>query len=176
MVLLKNDGTLPLKKSGSQNCAVGPLADQTRYLLGNYNGRPDTHGFRAGRDQGGVSRCADHVLGGDAVLAYGRRCRAGIIFHHDGWPAGTHGRNSLPGRCSEWSEPYWRERQVNNVDLKAQDIPQEASGKYPLRVEWTGFLTPTETGDYTIGVRFQGGFARVAVDGKPLAAWMGRQR
>lgn len=66
------------------------------------------------------------------------------------------------------------ERQVNNIDLKAQDIPPQASGKYPLRVEWTGFLTPTETGDYTVGVRLQGGFARVQVDGKPLAhGWVG---
>lgn len=61
------------------------------------------------------------------------------------------------------------ERPVNNVDLKAQDIPSEASGKYPLRVEWTGFLTATETGDFTVGVRFRGGFARVQIDGKPVA-------
>ena len=58
---------------------------------------------------------------------------------------------------------------MNNLDLKAEDIPQEAAGKYPLRIEWSGFLTPTETGDYTVGVRLQGGFARVEVDGKPLA-------
>jgi beta-glucosidase len=42
MVLLKNDGTLPLKKDGIKIAVVGPLADQTRYLLGNYNGQP-TH-------------------------------------------------------------------------------------------------------------------------------------
>ena len=42
MVLLKNDGTLPLKKDGVKIAVVGPLADQTRYLLGNYNGQP-TH-------------------------------------------------------------------------------------------------------------------------------------
>ncbi len=42
MVLLKNDGTLPLKKSGIKIAVVGPLADQTKYLLGNYNGTP-TH-------------------------------------------------------------------------------------------------------------------------------------
>jgi beta-glucosidase len=66
------------------------------------------------------------------------------------------------------------ERQVNNLDLKAEDIPQEASGKYPLRIEWSGFLAPTETGDYTVGVRLQGGFARIEVDGKPLAhGWVG---
>ncbi|HYK42846.1 MAG TPA: glycoside hydrolase family 3 N-terminal domain-containing protein, partial [Thermoanaerobaculia bacterium] len=42
MVLLKNDGTLPLKKGATRIAVVGPLADQTRYLLGNYTGIP-TH-------------------------------------------------------------------------------------------------------------------------------------
>ncbi len=42
MVLLKNDGVLPLKTSGIKIALVGPLADQTRVLLGNYNGTP-TH-------------------------------------------------------------------------------------------------------------------------------------
>ena len=42
MVLLKNDGTLPLKTGGNKIAVVGPLADQTKVLLGNYNGTP-TH-------------------------------------------------------------------------------------------------------------------------------------
>ncbi len=42
MVLLKNDGTLPLPKSAIRIAVIGPLADQTRYLLGNYTGTP-TH-------------------------------------------------------------------------------------------------------------------------------------
>ncbi len=42
MVLLKNDGVLPLKSSGTKIAVVGPLADQTKVLLGNYNGIP-TH-------------------------------------------------------------------------------------------------------------------------------------
>jgi beta-glucosidase len=41
MVLLKNDGVLPLR-SVERIAIVGPLADQTRVLLGNYNGIP-TH-------------------------------------------------------------------------------------------------------------------------------------
>src|SRR6185312_7860106 len=41
MVLLKNDGVLPLK-SPKRILVVGPLADQTAVLLGNYNGTP-TH-------------------------------------------------------------------------------------------------------------------------------------
>src|SRR3984893_14819516 len=42
MVLLKNDGTLPLKPESKNIVIVGPLADQTKALLGNYNGIP-TH-------------------------------------------------------------------------------------------------------------------------------------
>ena len=41
MVLLKNDGVLPLR-SAKRIVIVGPLANQTRALLGNYNGTP-TH-------------------------------------------------------------------------------------------------------------------------------------
>src|SRR6202035_888647 len=37
MVLLKNDGTLPLKHEVKSIAVVGPLANQTRVLLGNYN-------------------------------------------------------------------------------------------------------------------------------------------
>jgi beta-glucosidase len=40
MVLLKNDGILPLRASAIRIAVVGPLADQTDVLLGNYNGTP----------------------------------------------------------------------------------------------------------------------------------------
>src|SRR3954451_3235001 len=42
MVLLKNDGLLPLKSGIKKIAVVGPLADQTRPLIGNYAGQP-TH-------------------------------------------------------------------------------------------------------------------------------------
>ena len=40
MALLKNDGVLPLKTSGIKIAVVGPLANETRVLLGNYSGTP----------------------------------------------------------------------------------------------------------------------------------------
>jgi beta-glucosidase len=42
MVLLKNDGVLPLKQDVKRIAVVGPLANQTGVLLGNYHGTP-TH-------------------------------------------------------------------------------------------------------------------------------------
>ncbi len=173
MVLLKNDGTLPLKKSGIKIALVGPLADQTRYLLGNYNGRP-THtvsvleGLKAEFPEVQIT-----VSQGTQFLrTEGEVVAASFLTTLEG----------RPGLAAEFStgemfgveRTVLAERQVNNVDLKAQDIPQEASSKYPLRVEWTGFLTPTETGDYTVGVRLQGGFARVQIDGRTIAhGWVG---
>ena len=173
MVLLKNDGTLPFKKSGIKIAVVSPVADQTRYLLGNYNGRP-THtvsvldGIKTEFPDAQVT-----FVPGTQFLRYEGDVIPGSFL------ATLEGR---PGLTVEFSTgEMWgpqrtvlTERPVNNLDLKAEDIPQEAAGKYPLRIEWSGFLTPTETGDYTVGVRLQGGFARVEVDGKPLAhGWVG---
>ena len=42
MVLLKNDGVLPLKPGIKKIAVVGPLSDQTGPLIGNYAGQP-TH-------------------------------------------------------------------------------------------------------------------------------------
>ena len=173
MVLLKNDGTLPLKKSGIKIAVISPVADQTRYLLGNYNGRP-THtvsvldGIKTEFPDAQVT-----FVPGTQFLRYEGDVIPGSFL------ATLEGR---PGLTVEFSTgEVWgpqrtvlTERPVNSLDLKAEDIPQEAAGKYPLRIEWSGFLTPTETGDYTVGVRLQGGFARVEVDGKPLAhGWVG---
>jgi beta-glucosidase len=168
IVLLKNDGTLPLKKTGAKIAVVGPLADQTRYLLGNYNGRP-THtvsvleGMKAEFPDAQIT----FVPGTQFLRAEGEVVPASFFTTVDGRPGLT--AEFSTGEAFGPQRNVLAERPVNNVDLKAQDIPSEASGKYPLRVEWTGFLTAVETGDYTVGMRFQGGFARVQVDGKPLA-------
>jgi beta-glucosidase len=55
------------------------------------------------------------------------------------------------------------------IDLTTEGVPQEAAGKFPLTVIWNGFLTATESGEYSIGVRAKGHSAMVMVDGKPLA-------
>jgi beta-glucosidase len=158
---------LPLKKRGLKIVVVGPLADQTRYLLGNYNGWP-THtvsileGLKAEFPDAKIT----YSPGTQFLRTEGDVVPPSVLTTLDGQPGLTM-EFSTGGRFGG-PRTVLAVNHMNAVDLKAGDIPQEASGKYPLRVEWTGFLTPIETGDYTVGVRLESGFARVQVDGRTV--------
>ena len=167
MVLLKNDGTLPLKKSGIKMAVVGPLADQTRYLLGNYTGTP-THtvsvldGLKAEFPDAQIT-----FVPGTQFLGSG-----GGEVVPESMLTTAEGK---PGLAAQFSTGNIRAtgtvlatRTVTRVDLKPEDIPQEASSKYPLAVEWNGFLTVNETGEYNIGIRGKGGFAAVSINDRRL--------
>ena len=173
MVLLKNDGTLPLKTGPVKIALVGPLADQTRYLLGNYNGVP-THtvsvleGLKAEFPEAQIR----FVAGTQFLRDDGEAISVSALTTNDGRP-GLDLEFSTGDVFGE-KATIVASRNVTTVDLKAEDVPEEAKGKYPMRAEWSGFLTPTETGDYSIGMRFRSGFARVLVGGKPVAqGWAG---
>ena len=43
-----------------------------------------------------------------------------------------------------------------NVMLTEKDLPKEVAGRKIFGAQWTGFLTPTETGDFLLGVRSPG--------------------
>ena len=168
MVLLKNDGTLPLQKGRTKIAVVGPLADQTRYLLGNYTGIP-THtvsvleGLKAEFPDAQIT----FVPGTQFLRNDGDVVPASVLTTPEGQP-GLNAEFSL-GDPFGPKQTVLATRQVSAVDLTLQDIPAEAAGKLPLRVEWNGFLTPTETGDFNLGVRVEGTFATLSVDGKPVA-------
>ena len=173
MVLLKNDGTLPLKKGAIKLAVVGPLADQTRYLLGNYTGIP-THtvsvleGLKAEFPEAEIN----FVPGTQFLRNEGDPVPASVFTTKDGQPGLT--AEFGTGEFFGGGKPtVLATLPVTTIDLKAADIPSKAIGKYPLRVEWTGFLTPTETGEFRIGVRFQEGFTRMFLDGKQVAGGFG---
>src|SRR4029078_6128149 len=56
-----------------------------------------------------------------------------------------------------------------NVKLTENDLPKEVAGKKTFGVRWSGFLTPSESGDFLLGIRCAG-FGRLMVDGKQVAA------
>jgi beta-glucosidase len=59
-------------------------------------------------------------------------------------------------------------RVERTLDLTEANLPSEAQGKKSLMVQWSGFLTPKETGDYQLGI-LADGFGQVTVEGKPVA-------
>jgi len=65
-----------------------------------------------------------------------------------------------------WSAPS------PNINLSKATLPKEVADRKRFGVQWTGFLTPSETGQYLLGVRSQG-FVRVSVDGKQVASSYG---
>ena len=167
MVLLKNDGTLPLKQGHLNIAVIGPLADQTKYLLGNYSGTPNhivsvLDGLKTELPQAEIK----FVPGTQFLRTDGELVPTSGLTTSDGQPGLTakFSSGSGPGQDSLLAT-----RHVSTVDLKSQDIPQEASSTYPLSVEWSGFITANEPADYSIGVRGTGNFAMVLVEGKPVA-------
>ena len=173
MVLLKNDGTLPLKPGPLKIALIGPLADQTKYLLGNYNGVPThTVSLLEGLKEEFPEAQIIFVQGTQFLRKDGEAVPASAFTTSDGQPGVK--VEFATGEIFGGKPTILATRDATAVDLKAEDIPQEATDKYPMRAEWNAFLTPTETGEYSIGVRFQAGFAKVSVNEKPVAqGWAG---
>jgi len=168
MVLLKNDGTLPLKHGPIKIAVVGPLADQTKYLLGNYNGSPShTVSVLEGLKTEFPEAQITFVPGTQFLRTDGDLVPESVLTTPEGKP-GLAVTYSTGGNFQD-KGTVLATMQVSAVDLKTEGVPQEAAGRFPLTVTWEGFITAAETGEYNIGVRAKGNSAMVMVDGKPLA-------
>jgi beta-glucosidase len=172
MVLLKNDGTLPLKKSGVKIAVVGPLAEQTRFLLGNYSGRPNRivsvmEGMKAEFPDAQIN----FVPGTQFLGGSGDPVPASALTSEDGKP-GLKAEFSTGANFQGAKGTVIATKQFSQVDLKPEDVPQEAAGK-PVSVEWSGFLTANETGEYNVGMKSKGGMASVTLNDKRVAMVFG---
>jgi beta-glucosidase len=161
MVLLKNDGVLPLR-SVKRIAVVGPLADQTAVLLGNYNGTP-THtvtlleGLKAAFPQAKIT----YVPGTQFLSNQGSVVPTAVLTTPEGKPgleaqygSGT-GFEGPPTPIVSRIEP--------TVDLREDNLPAALQGKKsPIAVHWIGFIESPASGDYYLGIK-AGGFSRLLV-------------
>ena len=176
MVLLKNDGLLPLKPGIKKIAVIGPLADQTRPLIGNYAGQP-THivsildGLRAEFPNATIT----FVPGTQFLRTDGTPVPDSLLTTPDGKPGlkadYNEGMRRGPPAAEANSKPLVS-RTETNVKLTENNLPAEVAGKKTFGVQWSGFLTPTETGDFLLGIRCEG-FGRLTVDGKQVATAFG---
>jgi beta-glucosidase len=170
MVLLKNDGVLPLKTAGIKIAVVGPLAEQTHVLLGNYNGTP-THtvsileGLKAEFPNAEIS-----YVQGTQFLGKQADPIPTKLLSTDGKPGlqATYTRLDVDWGAGAKPPEVLASRVEDHIDVSDAALPAAVREIKPLRIRWEATLTPPETADYYIGL--QGlGFFRLSIDGREAA-------
>jgi beta-glucosidase len=165
MVLLKNDGTLPLRPGLRKIAVIGPLADQTEVLLGNYHGKPSRavsalDGIRNAFPKAQVT----YTPGTDFLRNTVMPVPASWLKTPDGKP-GIKAEYFLG--MSLAGSPI-----VTRID---KDVNFEFGGNSPapgvpgtnFSARWTGSLTVPNPGSYKLGVTGDDGY-RLWLDGKLL--------
>ena len=150
IVLLKNDGLLPLKKSVKQIVVVGPLADQVPVLLGNYNGQPShavtmLDGIKAAFPGSTVTYAP-----GTNFLRLAEPVQTSALKTPDGQP-GVRAEYFASADLS--GAPL-----ATKVDAKLDFTFRQSAPKLGVEAEgaksarFSGTLTPDEGGSYEIGM------------------------
>jgi beta-glucosidase len=173
IVLLENDGTLPLDARKIRTIAlIGPTADSQSAMLGNYCGFPAVPVTLLG-----ALRAKLGPLGITVLTAPGARIAKGYREYAQPFPDGTvfaDEARTRPGlKGSVFANPALdgtsvAERTDSQVDFKWNSYhPVAGIPVQDASVTWTGWLVPPVTGEYDLGLVFAGG-ARLYVDGALL--------
>jgi beta-glucosidase len=166
MVLLKNKGALPLKQNVKRIAVIGPLADLVTPLYGNYNGFP-SHAVSALEGIKKAFPNAEIVFEpGTNFLRESVAVPATVLSTADGKP----GLTAEYFDQDDFSGAPVQTRIDAKVDfgddpdlIKLSTVPDT----FKVAMRWSGFITPTETGDYLLGLEAPGG--RLTLDGKEIA-------
>jgi beta-glucosidase len=170
MVLLKNNGVLPLASQVKRIAVIGPTADSLGVLEGNYNGvAPDPvtllagirarfHGAEIYYSQGSV-----FTTGGPAPVPES-------VLQHDGkqgLKAEYFDNSALKGK-----PVITREDSIIDFDWGHTTPSGIAAGVLrpgSFSVRWSGEFVPPIAGEYAFRFRARGQSAKVTLDGKAIA-------
>jgi beta-glucosidase len=178
LVLLKNDGLLPLKR-GSRIAVIGPLGDATRVLRGNYSspqsGEPISvvEGLRRAFPRANVRYApfGASVTDGDPVPGSALRTpdgKPGLLARYFN-PVTPPPAEFAPGTFRDitakmqFADTPVVTRVEADVSARSLDLPTVSEHH---RTIWTGFLVPPETGTYRLGLTGFGG--AMTFEGKPF--------
>ena len=178
IVLLKNDGTLPLRRGLGTIAVIGPNADDPETLLGNYNGLPaDPVTPLAGiRAKAGAGTRVLYARGSD--LAPGTPSLVPVPASALVTDTGAGAKPGLTGayfanRTFSGSPVATRTDSVVSFDWwDAAPVPEIRADTFAVR--WTGWLVPPVTGRYALGVSALG-LVRLYLDDSVLvqSGWPG---
>ena len=175
MVLLKNDGVLPLKTPSTSSAlkiaVVGPLADQTKVLLGNYNGQPShTVSILEGIRKEFPNATVNNVEG-TQFLSHSAEPVPASALSFEGKPGVSIDFAKLDlGDINHPKRSASLASRVDPVlDYSLAPVPAAATGVNPLSILWKADLTAPTTGDYNLGL-VANGFFRVRLDGKNVTS------
>ncbi len=174
MVLLKNDGVLPLKTAGTKIAVIGPLANQTKFLLGNYNGVPShTVSILDGMKKEFAGATITYAVGTQFLGQDAEPVPAGALSQ-DGKPGvkASFSILDMSNLNSLGTAKPAAERVESTIDAASNGIPAEAAALKPLAITWSASLTATETGDYNLGL-VANGFFGIQLDGKSVTSSYG---
>jgi beta-glucosidase len=173
MVLLKNDGVLPLHPDIKKIAVVGPLADSVPVLEGNYNGTP-SHPVTA------LDGIRQQFSSAEITFM------PGTNFLREDEVIPTPALSTDEGQAGVKAEYYPDEtftgtplavRVDKMIDYQpVEDDPFSVvapGGRQQFAVRWTGFVTPTESGSYQFGVTRSR--SRLWLDGKLIVNDWDRQ-
>jgi beta-glucosidase len=166
MVLLKNDGVLPLGPNLKKILVVGPLAEQTQVLHGNYAGTAShaVSALEGIRKQFGAAKVS--YVPGTNFLRQEVVIPTSVLSTDNGKPGLK--AEYFSGDLSGTPELVRTDPELN-VDLShhpdAHALPLP-NGMKEFSARWTGFITPAETALYRIGLI--GSMNRMWLDNKPI--------
>jgi beta-glucosidase len=186
IVLMKNDGVLPLASSVRTIAVVGPNANELMALLGNYYGTPSKPVTPlAGIQTAAARQGAKVIYARGADLIEGRQ-DPGAIAPIDAEylrPAAGSTEHGLKGEYFRGREPagdamltrvdrtiefrWYRGSPTSNLVARGEVSAGRSIDSDDFSVRWTGQLLPPVSGDYTLSVTGDDGF-RLAVDGKRI--------
>src|SRR5690625_4027214 len=184
MVLLKNDGLLPLSRDVKRIAVIGPAADNVNALLGNYHGTPK----HAVTILDGIRNAVP-----DAQVTYVKG--AALVKGFDGPGVGTvidsaylrptadsdkHGLKAEYFRDADFtSSPvatridpqvgfHWSHASpTDGLVARGRMKPSKALKPWHFAARWSGVLVPPVSGRYELGAAADSGF-RLYLDGKLL--------